>query len=299
MVNTVLDGLLICRLAWGELGNALRVADELDEADRAFGTSFEFLLKGTGDPDLKGRLYDLHASFLGTRRQFPLAFAALDVAHRIYCELGDDHLAGRSLLIKAIYTFYNGSAEEAFKINRDGLRRIDETRDPDLLFQGVYNELTFLVASGKFREARRALFENQARLGRHLIIGEVNGIKLRWLQGQISTGLLEWGSAEEAFLEAKGGFERVGLGFAAALVSLELGVVWMYQKRYRDAEDLVAEAADVFLALGIHREAIGSVMILRDSFEKRQGSIVLLESVIEFLRRSQIDPDARFVPRFE
>jgi hypothetical protein len=40
-------------------------------------------------------------------------------------------------------------------------------------------------------------------------------------------------------------------------------------------------------------------MILRDSFEKRQGTIVLLESVIEFLRRSQIDPEARFTPRFE
>ena len=284
--------------AWGELGNALRVADDLDEADRAFGTSFELLLKGTGDPYLKVRLYDLQASFLGTRREFALAFAALDITHKIYLELGDNHLAGRSLLIKAIYTFYNGSPEEALRINRDGLRRIDETRDPDLLFQAVHNELSFLVYCGKFREARRALFENTARLGRQVVVGEVNRLKLRWLQGQISAGLLELDGAEEAFVEVKGGFESVGLGFAAALVSLDLGVVWMRQGRYRDTEDLVEEAADVFFALKIQREAISSIMILRDAFEKRQGTLVLLESVVEFLRRSQIDPDARFTPRF-
>jgi hypothetical protein len=40
-------------------------------------------------------------------------------------------------------------------------------------------------------------------------------------------------------------------------------------------------------------------MILKDAFEKRKATVVLLEGVIEFLRQSQIDPEARFTPRFE
>src|SRR4030095_16468789 len=61
--------------AWGDLANAHRVANNLAEAEQAFGKAFEYLLQGTGDPYIKARLHDLHASFLGTRREFDLAFA--------------------------------------------------------------------------------------------------------------------------------------------------------------------------------------------------------------------------------
>jgi tetratricopeptide (TPR) repeat protein len=162
--------------AWGELANAFRVADDLAEAEHAFGTAFELFQKGTGDPYLKVRLYDLQASFLGTRREFALAFASLDVAYKTYIELGDVHLAGRSLLIKAIYQYYSGSPEEALKTSKLGLPLIDSTLDADLLFHAVHNEVTFLVACGRFREARRALFDHQPKLGRR--IGKVNSLKL-------------------------------------------------------------------------------------------------------------------------
>ncbi|MFY9821739.1 MAG: hypothetical protein WAM82_10160 [Thermoanaerobaculia bacterium] len=290
----------ICDLqarAWGELANAFRVADDLAEAERTFGIAFELFQKGTGDPCVKVRLYDLQASFLGTRREFALAFAALDLSYNTYIELGDKHLAGRALLIKAIYQYYSGSPEEALKTCKVGLPLIDSAREPDLLFQAVHNELTFLVACGRFRDARRALFDHQPQLGRE--IGKVNQLKLRWLQGQISEGLLELDSAEEAFLEVKNGFESAGLGFASALAALDLALVWLSREKYHDTEVLVAEAAEVFFAVGVRREAVGAVMILKDAFEKRHGNVVLLKSVVEFLRRSQIDPEACFSPRFE
>ncbi|HEV7504897.1 MAG TPA: hypothetical protein VGS07_08305 [Thermoanaerobaculia bacterium] len=283
--------------AWGELANAFRVSDDLPEAERAFGTAFELFQKGTGDLYLKVRLYDLQASFLGTRRKFALAFASLDVTYKTYIELGDKHLAGRSLLIKAIYQYYSGFPEEALKISKVGMPLIDSTREPDLLFQAVHNEVTFLVACGRFKDGRRALFDHQPQLGRQ--IGKVNSLKLRWLQGQISFGLLDLDSAEEAFLESKNGFESAGLGFASALAALDLALVWMRQERYSDTEVLVAEAADVFLAIGARGETVSAIMILKDAFEKRHGTMVLLESVVEFLRQTQIDPEACFTPRFE
>lgn len=283
--------------AWGELANAFRVADDLAEADRAFGTAFELFQKGSGDPYLKVRLYELQASFLGTRRDFALAFASLDVAYKIYVELGDSHLAGRSLLIKAIYQYYQGSPEEALKTSKIGMPLIDSIREPDLVFQAVHNELTFLVACGKFKEARRALFDHQPRLGRR--VDKVNRLKLRWLQGQISAALLELESAEEAFLEAKDGFDSAGLGFAGALTTLDLALVWLRQGKYSDTEILVAEAVEVFFAIGVRREAVSAIMILKDAFEKRHGTVALLESVVEFLRHTQVDPEASFTPRFE
>lgn len=283
--------------AWGELANAFRVSDDFEEAERAFGIAFDLLLKGSDDLYIKARLYDLNASYLGTCCCFSLAFASLDLVHRSYLELGERHLAGRALITKAIYTHYDGNSEAALQINAQGLTMVDRDRDPELVFQAFHNQLWFLVACSRFRDAKRALFLRQADLQK--CGGEISRLKLRWLQGQICYGLGELGSAEVAFWEARQGFESAGLGFAAALASLDLALLFLHQEKNLEAEDLVAEAVEVFLAVGVHREALSSILILRDSFEKRQGSIILLESVIEFLRRSQIDPDARFTPRFE
>lgn len=285
--------------AWGELANALRVADDLDESERAFGTAFELLSHGTStdDPYLKVRLYDLHASFLGSRRRFSLAFSTLDVVFALYLDLGERHLAGRALIIKAIYALYSGHPEKALRLSEEGFPLLDKDREPELFFFAAHNKISFLVACGRFREAKKEHFRYRADF--ESVEGKVNHVKLRWLQAQVSAGLEEWESAEVAFLEAKDGFEAAGMSFHAALASLDLSLLWMRRGRWRDAEVLGREAADVFLALGIQREALGCVMILKDAFKKRKATVVLLEGVVEFLRQSQIDPDARFAPRFE
>ncbi len=283
--------------AWGELANALRVADDLEEAGRAFGSAFEFLRQGTGDPFVKVRLYDLHASYLGTRRQFALAFAALDYTFETYLDLGENHLAGRAYIVKAIYSHYSGDPSDAIRLGEAGLTLLDKDREPELLFFAIHNQIQFLVACNRFREAKRLLFIHQADFLR--VNGRVSHLKLRWLQAQVSAGLGEWLSAEHGFLEARAGLDAMGMGFHATLASLDLALLLMRRERGHEAASFVLGAADMFMALGVHREALGSIMILKDSFEQRQGTIALLESVIEFLRRSQIDPEARFIPRFE
>lgn len=283
--------------AWGNLGNALRTADDLDEAERAFGTAFDLLPLGTGDPLLKARLYDLHASYLGTRRQFHLAFAALDIVHSTYLELNDSHCAGRTLLIKAIYTHYSGKPEEAIRLNKQGLELIDRNRDTNLALFAVHNHLLFLVACGRFAEAKKSLFLHRPAL--RDIAGKVNALKLRWLEGQIAAGLKEWESAERALLEVRTGFEEAGLGFAAALSSLELALVWMRQDQYRETARMVFKTVEVFVALRIRREALGAMMVLRDSFERGTATVGLLEGAVDYLRRLQIDPDAHFDPDWE
>ncbi len=122
----------------------------------------------------------------------------------------------------------------------------------------------------------------------------MNGFKLLWSQGLISLGLGEWSSAEEAFTQAKLGFEETGMGLHAAITSLELAVVWMHQGRCAETAPMVSEAVEVFVALGIQREALGAVLVLREAFERGVATLGLLEKVVEFLRRWQIDPNARF-----
>lgn len=282
--------------AWGEFGNALRARDDLDEAERAFGTAFNFLLQGSGDLRLKAKLYDLHASCLGARRRFDIAFTALDIVHSTYLELGETHLAGRALLVKAVYLFYSNEPEEAIRLNKAGMALLEEQREPDLFFTAIYNHLLYRVACGQFIEARRDFFKN---LGKFKDLGRVSQLKIRWLQAQINAGLKKWQSAEQAFLQVIEGFEQEMMGFHVALASLELALVWMHQGRYAETQELIPQVYETFVSLRIKKEALGAMMVLKEAFEKQMGSVELLEDVVEFLRRWHINPDERFVPRGE
>ncbi|HET9210829.1 MAG TPA: hypothetical protein VFR03_10555 [Thermoanaerobaculia bacterium] len=281
--------------AWGELGNALRARDDLDEAERAFGNAFNFLLQGSGDLRLKAKLHDLHASYLGSRRRFDLAFTALDIVHATYLELGETHLAGRALLVKALYTSYSNEPEEAMRINNAGIALIEEQREPGLFFMAIHNQLSFRIACGQFTEARREIFRC---LWKFKDLGRVNQLKLRGLNAQINAGLRKWQRAEQGFLHVIEGFEQEGMGYHAAFASLELALVWMHQERYEETQKLIPQVYDAFVSLGI-KEAFGAIMVLKEAFEKQMGTVELLEDVVEFSRRWYLNPNERFVPRGE
>jgi hypothetical protein len=163
-----------------------------------------------------------------------------------------------------------------------------------LVFSAVQNRLVFLVACGRFWEAKKTLFIHRKDLRN--VSGKVNVLKIRWLQGQISAGLGEWKSAESALAEVRDGFQETGKGFAAAVASLEFALVWLHQGRHAEAQAIALETVEVFVALRVRREALGALMILQDALRKRTATIDLLEDTVDFLRRSEVDPDARFVP---
>jgi tetratricopeptide (TPR) repeat protein len=278
--------------AWGELGNALRVCDDLDEAERIFGFAFEFFLQGTHNLQLKARLHDLHASFLGSRRQFDLAFTALDIVHSTYLELGDLHLANKALVAKAMYLHYSGKSEEALGINESAMPLIDRARDESVFFFSVHNHIRFLLSCGQVREAHKALFRHMGDL--QSIDGRIYKLRLRWLQAQVSAGLGKWESAEEGLLYVKEGFEQEDMGFHAALASLELALVWMRQDRHEETEKIVLKACEVFIALRIQREALGSIMVLKEAFARHIGTIEILEERVDYLLRGNAFPSVRF-----
>ncbi|MFY9821429.1 MAG: hypothetical protein WAM82_08605 [Thermoanaerobaculia bacterium] len=282
--------------AWGELGNALRAADDLWEAQSAFEQAFDVLERGTGATALAARLHDLHASLLGTRRHFQLAFFTLDIVRDLYQKVGDSHAMGRVLIKKALYLHYDGQSEEALAVNAQGLAAIDETRDPAVAVMALTNQLWFLVACGRFREAKRLLFRNRRRCQS---AGRVQTLKLLWLEGRIRYGLEELASAESAFLEVKQGFEETGLGFAAALASLDAALVQMRLDRPAEAEGLVTAAAALFAALGIHREALSAVRLLKEAFERQTATTLLVERTVVFLRESENNPDASYATRLD
>ncbi|HEY4564378.1 MAG TPA: hypothetical protein VIJ36_15445, partial [Thermoanaerobaculia bacterium] len=263
---------LRCR-AWVALGNAYRVADRLSQAEQALGRATELFVQGTQDELLAARLFDVQASLLGDCRRFDLAESALDLVFAIHRRRGDLHLAGRALISKGLYAGYQGQAKESVRLIERGLELIAPDRDPRLLYVALHNQARALMECGRLRDARIALWQIRAR--RLDVGGRINELKIRWLEAQINAGLGELDRAELALREVKQGFADAGLGYKAALAGLELGAVLLRGGRTAAAIAEGLAAVDVFLSLGIAREAGVSVLLLKKGFEQRMADVTL------------------------
>lgn len=284
-----------CR-AWAELGNAYRVADDISSAERAMANATAYYRKGSRNDDLAARYLDLQASFYGHLRQFDMASEILEVVHTIHCRQGDDHLAGRALITRGLYAGYDNRPEEALRLTRAGMTLIDRERDPSLYFAAVQNVARALKNCGRLREARTVLWVNlqhQDTAG-----GRLNLLKLRWLEGEINVALGEFDRAERAFVVVREGFAEANLSYKAAIVSLDLAALWLLKGQVVEARTLACEAAEVFLGLGIHREALISVEILLNCFETERVTARLIQSVADYFRESERDKTKRFTPVF-
>lgn len=281
--------------AWAELGNALRVADDFDGAEQAFDTALGHWTAGTLDETLLARYLDLRASLYRARRELSAAQTALAVACSIYLRYGQRHLAGRAMIGHAIHTGLAGDPEAALQLLSNGLSLIEEHREPGLVLTAVQNRLCFLVECEQYDEARKILFLNRGRFERET--GHIFGLKVRWLEGRIDAGRGQHERAEETLREARDGFEAVGLGYNAALITLDLAAVLLRQGRATEASALVLEAAEAFTALRIHREMLMAVLYLREAVLRGVAELPLLEKVSTYLRRAEHDASARFEPQ--
>ncbi|RPH57639.1 hypothetical protein EHM82_00825 [bacterium] len=292
-VDRVAD--LQCR-AHAELGNAWRVRDQFQSAARELGIARELFEVGTRDVVLEMRLIELEASLAADRRQFNLASMNLRRVYRYYRRLRDDHRAGRILILRGLYTGYEGEPEEGFQLLERGLALIEEARDPGLAYAARHNQLMFLIDCGRFKDAKRFRLRHSRQLANHH--GRVNEIRFRWLEGRIEAGFQRYERAEVIFREVKAAFEEeVKRAFHAALVSLDLSAVLLALGKEGEAKELVEQAAIVFFGLQIEREALASVIVLRGSFEENQASAALAQEVADFVRRAAHDPDAVFRPK--
>jgi tetratricopeptide (TPR) repeat protein len=268
-----------------ELGNAYRVADNLDEAQYALGNATVLLLDGTQNKLLYARLMDVQASLFGALRRFDMAGSALDFVFTVHSRRGDQHKAGRALISRGVYTGYQGDAEGAVHLLQQGFDLIDKDRDPGLVFLALHNQARFLMDCGRLKDALKMIFEIRSR---HLDPGgRINELKVRWVEGQIYAALGYLDRARRALQSVKEGFAEIKLPYKAALASLELAAVLLRQGDREGSRAEVLPAAEVFLALKIQREALATVLLLKERAQRDQVDAVLLDYVIRLLRREE------------
>jgi tetratricopeptide (TPR) repeat protein len=271
--------------AWGEHGNALRIADRFGEAEECLDRAISCWLEGTRDRFQQARLMHFTASLLGDQRRIAEATQYMTEVCDLYLDLGDRHSAGKAVVNLSLYVGETGDAVEATRLADRALSLLDPRQEPELQAFALYNKLHFLVEGGSFREARSGLWKHRRQIAELGQAGQINNVKLSYLEGRINAGLGELDRAERQLKQALADLEAKEIPLLQAIVSLELAAVWMLQGRAEEARALAVETADRLLRLGLAGEAARALPILRRALERQAVTVGLFHDVVRFLRR--------------
>jgi tetratricopeptide (TPR) repeat protein len=234
------------------------VRSDLRGARAAMATAFALLRRGTGDPIVRAHLLELRASLLRALRRFDQALRLLNRASAIFLEHGDTHRAGRALLSIGTVHHEDGKPELAIPLLYRAIEMIDPEREPALVLCVWHNLIDDLADMGRFSLAR-ALAERMAPLYRRCQDVTIQN-RRRWLEGKIALGLGQPDEAEAQFLAARDGFLALHVPYDAALVSLQLVLLYAEQRRIPELKSLARQILRIFAACGVEREALATLV---------------------------------------
>jgi tetratricopeptide (TPR) repeat protein len=280
--------------AWAHLGNSYRVTSDLRKAEEALLIAVEHYHRAGDDAYTEAEILSFMASLRNSQGRFNEASDLLDRAIAIYKDGKDPHLEGRALILKGMAFGYDGRFKKAIRLIRNGLSKINFSEEPRLMVAAHHNLIWYLNESGGHKEAQRALRKCRKL---YLELGDrMHLVRLRWLEGKIARELGRLAEAQEALREARDAFVERGIGFDAALVSLDLAMVYALRGESREVKRLAAEMVPIFESRDVHQEAIAALLIFKEAAEAERISLGLLDRIAAYLERARRNPEMRFEP---
>ena len=276
-----------------ELANALRVAGDLREADAVLYEAGEAAARGTGDPVLLGRLASFEVSLRNDQARFLEALAAGRRALGQFRRAGDRHLEGCVLVNLASTHGFLGELPEALAVLELACERIDRQRLPLLSYFAHHNRAWLLTDAERYAEAAELLPLCSALLD-PCGVGPLDRLRLRRLTGRVAAGLGRYDEAERELRAARAELLSRQLAYDAALVSLELALVYTEQGRHAEVRVLADEMVPIFADREVHREALAALQLFCEAARAEAAQSALLREILAFLGRARGNPSLRF-----
>ena len=272
--------------AWGQFGNALRVAGQLREAESALITAHRYLEAGSRDPILKASLQEHMGSLYIFQRRFDEAIQEFTQATETYQQLGEAHAFARTLVRCSLAYLYAGNPETAVDLLNQAISMIDQEADPHLLLAACHNLMNCYISLEQPERALSIYAETRdlyKEFGDSLIL-----LRANWQEALLLRDLGHLRAAETALLRARQGFMERNLMYEVAVVCLDLAAVYVKLKSVDDLKETVTTALPIFRSLGVDREALASLLQLQQFASQEQQAMEL----IRFLN-ARIEPLAR------
>lgn len=160
--------------------------------------------------------------------------------------------------------------------------------DHPLKYHILNNQIAYLLDLNRWQEAEerlaaaRPLFAHAAE--------PLDRLRLPWAEGRIALQAGRLDEAERRFVQVREAFIERRIPYDAALVSLELAEVYARQGRHGELRTLAEELVEVFHSLGIEREALASLGLLKDAALGQQATLEVLRDLAARLRSRASQP---------
>jgi len=272
--------------------NALCARGKLEEADERIANARSLVRHETTD-----RLVDAEVDFIEgylrrDQRRFWDAEGLFARSVVLFAVSNENLAAARSLVLLGMAYYHQEEITKAIKTTENALSLLSPESDPRLYLCARFNLALFFVDSGRYEEGGALLradatlyeqFANPWTMLRHL-----------WLQGRIAraAGLLE--EAEQSFLDVRTGFMKQGIGYDAAMVSLDLALLYLRQNRTASVRELAEEMREIFAAGDVHREATAALVLFQEAARRETLTAELIEEMAAYLKRARENPELRF-----
>ncbi|HEX6903449.1 MAG TPA: hypothetical protein VF789_27275 [Thermoanaerobaculia bacterium] len=268
------------------LGNARRVLGELRSADDAFAKADSCLARGgTGNRETEAEILDLKSSLRRAQRRFPEALALADRALVLYQESGDSRGVWKTSIKKSKILEEAGDFSGAIDLLQLVSQEIDPDREPRFVLYSKFNLLSCLIAAERFDEAEKLLPEIRALSGSQP--QPVDLLRLHWMEGLIDLNAGRLGPAEAAFRDVQREFLSRGMGYDAALVSLDLARLYAQEGCTDDLKKLASELMPIFESRDVHREAIVALLMFQRACAEERTTVEMIREIAAFLRRER------------
>lgn len=273
--------------SWRQYGTGLRVQSRLRESEAAFARAQRFCEEGTGDPPVRAQLCATLLSLRMAQRRFNEAIQLAEEAGQIYLEIGDTNARAGTLVQKAIAYIYAGEPANAVPILNRAIPLVNPQDDPHLLLAACHNLVRCYLDLERPDQALSLFFEIRG------LYREVDDalilLRAGCQEGYMLRDLGHLRAAEAAFIRARDGFCEHKILYEAAVVSLDLAAIYVKVGDAEKLEEIVATTVPIFRSLGVDREALASLLQLRQMAEQGQQAfdlIRLLGAKVEQLGRS-------------
>jgi hypothetical protein len=254
--------------AAAEVANARRVRNRLSGAAIMIRQALDLWRQGSRDVRLLARIAAYSAAVLCHLRRFPEALSLIEKEVELWESLGEQEQAQTRRVVLSLYTSYAGDPRRALGLLCGVLPALDCRRDPELALAAAHNALWFMTDLGWFDLAGRCLtfirplYEEDGH--------RLNLVRRLWLEARIAAGTGSRSQALAMFAEARDGFAEVDLPFPAALVAIDIALLWAEDQRFEEVESLARELCATFRSIGVPREGTAALLLVEEAARARK-----------------------------
>jgi tetratricopeptide (TPR) repeat protein len=274
--------------------NALRAQGLLQDAEPRFAFARAFIRQqGVTDPVLIAEIDSCEAVLALDQRRFAQSEKLLNRSIHMYTIAGERSQAAHPMLTLGYLYALRGEHSRAIETVQAAAATAGEG-DRRLTLYIRHNLALYLCEAGSFETAAAILAE--ARDLYEELTDAFTQLRRAWLEGKIAAGRGHLEKAEQAFLTVRQGFLDAALGYDAALVSLDLALLYARQARTAEMKSLAEQMHPVFLSQEIHREAAAALLLFQEAVRHDTATVVMLEELSTYLKAARGNPELRFLP---